>query len=291
MINTKKTDPSGLLYMRLGGARALRNWLPPILFDFLAKLVGTRISVYGNFRSWEAAASLSRGYEAQDILERVRKATQLVVEDRSKFERDGVVISKKEFPFVLIAALLDASQRNGGKLSVMDFGGSLGSSYFQCRDFLEPLNNLRWSVIEQAHFVECGKAQFQNSVLKFYRNIEECYQFENPNVVLFSSVLQYVEDVDIILQDVASRMPDTIIIDRTPFVNDYTRIAVQNVPKSIGKASYPIRLFAYEDLTKYFRSGYNLVARFESPDPPIFYRGKLVTFEGIIFQKTGEDNR
>lgn len=284
MINTKKKVPTGLLY-KLGGVRSLRNWLPPILFDFLAKFAGTRISVWGNFRSWEAAASLSRGYEAQDILERVRKATQLVVEDRSKFERDGVLISKKEFPYVLIAVLLDAAQRNGGKLSVMDFGGSLGSSYFQCRDFLEPLDNLQWSVIEQAHFVDCGRAQFQNGVLKFYRNIEECYQFENPNVVLFSSVLQYVEHVDIVLQDVTSRMPDTVIIDRTPFVNGYTRIAVQNVPKSIGKASYPIRLFAYEDLTKYFTRVYKLVARFESPDPSIFYRGKLVTFEGIVFQK------
>ena len=286
MINTKKTGLSGLLPEKLGFVRALRNWLPPILFDFLARLVGTRISVKGNFKSWEEAASRCSGYETQDILERVKQATKIVVSDTTRFERDGIVISEKQYPFALIAVLLDAAQRHGRKLSVLDFGGSLGSSYYQCKDFLMALTDLRWSVVEQAHFVDCGKAEFQNEILKFYHNIEECYRVETPNVVLFSSVLQYVEHVDILLHDVISRMPDTVIIDRTPFVSGSTRIAVQNVPTSIGKASYPIRLFAHEDLTKYFMSGYNFVSRFNSPDPPIFYRGNLVAFEGIIFQKT-----
>lgn len=286
MIINNNSGLFRFLREKLGGMRVLRNWLPPILFDFVARLAGTRIGVSGNFRSWKAAASRSNGYENQDILERVKHATRIAASSTERYERDGIVLTEKQYPFALIAVLLDAAQRHGGKLSVLDFGGSLGSSYYQCKDFLRPLNHLCWSVVEQAHFVDCGKAEFQNDILRFYHDIEECYRVETPNVVLFSSVLQYVEHVDAVLLDVVSRMSDTVIIDRTPFVSDRTRIAVQNVPKRIGKASYPIRLFVHEDLTKYFMNRYKLVSRFNSPDPPIFYRGKLVTFEGIIFQRS-----
>lgn len=118
----------------------------------------------GNFKSWEEAAGRSRGYETQDILERVKQSTRNVVSDTTKFERDGVVITEKQYPFALIAVLLDVARRHGQNLSVLDFGGSLGSSYYQCKDFLNTSADLRWSVVEQAHFVDCGKAEFQNDV-------------------------------------------------------------------------------------------------------------------------------
>jgi putative methyltransferase (TIGR04325 family) len=276
---------SELSSARTGRARILRNLLPPMVFDFLAKLSGTRISVNGNYSSWQEAATRSRGYDTRDILERVRQATRVVVTDNTKFERDGVVFAQKHYPFALIAVLLDVAQRNNGKLSVMDFGGSLGSSYYQCRDFLTSLRDVRWSVVEQAHFVDCGNAEFQNETLRFYHSIEDCYRAESPKVVLFSSVLQYLENVEEVLQDVARRKPDTVMIDRTPIIEDYSRIAVQRVPSRIGKASYPVRLFAREDLTKHFTDGYRVLSTFVGPDPPIFHRSKVVTFEGVILQK------
>ena len=44
-------------------------------------------------------------------------------------------IDVMEYQFPLLSGLLYAAARDGG-LSVVDFGGALGSTYFQCRDFL-----------------------------------------------------------------------------------------------------------------------------------------------------------
>src|SRR5205823_2837625 len=92
-----------------------------------------------------------------------------------------------------LAALLRASVRKGS-LSVLDFGGALGSSYFQCRKFLSPLRHLRWSVVEQAAQVACGRADFSNDELVFYESVEACLKQETPDLLVLSSVLQYLPD-------------------------------------------------------------------------------------------------
>jgi len=79
---------------------------------------------------------------------------------------------------------------NSGALNVLDFGGFLGSSYYKCRGFLTGVKTLRWNIIEQEKFVDCGKEMFENSELSFYYSIEECLESEKPQVALLSSVLQ-----------------------------------------------------------------------------------------------------
>jgi putative methyltransferase (TIGR04325 family) len=39
----------------------------------------------------------------------------------------------------------------------LDFGGSLGSSYFQNKKFLDALRLVEWNVVEQENFVATGE--------------------------------------------------------------------------------------------------------------------------------------
>jgi putative methyltransferase (TIGR04325 family) len=165
----------------------------------------------------------------------------------------------------VLVGLLRAAIENGNQLSVLDFGGSLGSTYFQCRDFLSIVPSLRWGIVEQRRFVDSGREQFETEQLKFYYSIAECIQQAKPNVVLFSSVLQYLPEPYLVLDEVIRSDIPYVIIDRTPFSSDdRDRIAVQHVPPSIYKASYPMRIFGGQSLHGVFRDQYQELSQFES---------------------------
>jgi len=87
-----------------------------------------------------------------------------------------------------------AAARNVGVLNVLDFGGSLGSSYFQNRELLKILPTIRWNVVEQAHYVKAGQTYIQDEQLRFYPSIHECLAENKVNAILLSSVLQYLSD-------------------------------------------------------------------------------------------------
>lgn len=88
------------------------------------------------------------------------------------YKRDSVLLDKIHCSFPVLAGLLATVFANKGNLSVLDFGGSLASSYYQCRGFLSDLKSLRRSIVEQPKFLECGKELFESEELKFYYDID-----------------------------------------------------------------------------------------------------------------------
>ena len=78
-------------------------------------------------------------------------------------------------------------------MHVVDYGGSLGSSYFQNRYLLNGSISLNWNIVEQKHFVDCGREFIQDQNLNFFYTIEEALLNAKPDVLLLSSVIQYLE--------------------------------------------------------------------------------------------------
>lgn len=222
----------------------------------------------GNYLSWAGAVKHASGYDADAILQRVRDAALKVKHGEALFERDSVCFYKEEYRWPALACLFAIAAGRGGKLNVLDFGGALGSFYFQHRKFLTRLNSIRWSVVEQSHFVECGKNEFQNENLKFYTNTEECLTNEKVDVIFLSSVLQYLEKPESMLIELSKTKADYILIDRTPFIEDLNnRLTVQYVPESIYKASYPAWFFStnkFDELIS--KIGYRLIEEFDGDD-------------------------
>ena len=56
---------------------------------------------------------------------------------------------------------------NENRLNVIDYGGSLGTSYFQNLKFLNQVDDFRWNIVEQEAFVKIGKEYFSNENLFF----------------------------------------------------------------------------------------------------------------------------
>jgi putative methyltransferase (TIGR04325 family) len=265
--------------------RVLKSWLPPALLSAVRRLGAGGVNFEGNYESWDAAAPRCTGYDADSILEKVLSATLKVKQGVAVFERDSVIFDKVEYSWPVTAALMWAAAKNGGVLHVLDFGGSLGSGYFQNRKFLENLKLVSWSVIEQKKFVITGNEKISDDILKFYFDIDSYLKFQTPNIVLVSSVLQYLEKPFDVLSNLAKSEVETIVIDRTPFINNSKcdLIKVQRVPKKIYSASYPCRFFNMDALTNHMQSmNYEIVECFESLDK----LSNEANWQGIIFKKT-----
>lgn len=258
---------------------------PPILTDVYRRFSGG-IRFRGSYASWEEASRHAEGYDAGQILRKVREASLAVVHGEAACERDSVVFDKVPYPFPLIATLLRAAMEHSGGLTVLDFGGALGSSYYQCRDYLSAVNRLRWCVVEQAGYVECGRREFQNDILRFFDSVEECLARERPQVVLLSGVLQYLPRPADLLKDLVSIEAPYIVIDRTPVVVSGNQvITVQAVPDTISHSSYPAWLFDEQSLMLPLLQSYQEIATFDAMDPDLG-SGKLrAHFKGFVFRK------
>lgn len=247
-----------------------------------------RYGVYysGRYEDWDSASKSSTGYDADLILEKVKNAILEVSAGRAAFERDSVLFDEVQHSFPLLAGLMRASVENNGNLSVLDFGGSLGSSYFQCRNFLSTLTSLSWNVVEQPHFVRCGRECIESEQLKFNLSIDEVTQTVMPNVVLLSSVLQYLPDSYSILSELMEKKIACLIIDRTPFSDElHDVITVQHVPPSIYPASYPCRVFSKRSFIAHLSSQYEIIADFESSDSGAIAAGTKFAFGGMILKR------
>lgn len=201
-------------------------------------------------------------------------------------ERDSVLFDTVPYPLPLIAILLRAASENQGRLNVLDFGGALGSSYYQCRGFLAGLSVLRWSVVEQTHYVKCGQREFENGILRFYENVEACAEAAPPQVILASGVLQCMPDPAQILDLFVRTGANYIVIDRTPIAfNGKKVISVQSVPDTICQSSYPIWLFNEEQLKAPLQVDYEEIAHFDAVDGTLGAGRLKAEFKGFIFQR------
>jgi putative methyltransferase (TIGR04325 family) len=245
---------------------------PPGLIHLARKLRGNLAvdgyGLSGDYRSWDEAMSASTGYDSGIILEKTRLAMLKVQNGQAAYERDSVLFDQIQYAWPLLAGLMWVAARSGGRLNVLDFGGSLGSTYFQNRAFVSTLPHVRWNIIEQSRHVETGKAYFEDDHLRFYADIAGCLAGNQPNVVLLSSVLQYLEDPYAVLEQILAIPCECIIIDRTPFWTGPTdRLCVQHVPPDIYPATYPCYILSMPRLHAYLEEkSLRIMAEFDSLD-------------------------
>jgi putative methyltransferase (TIGR04325 family) len=264
----------------------LKDWLPPVITRTIRRAQIDDVYFEGNYTSWEDAATLSSGYDNVSILNKVLEATLKVKRGEVAFERDSVTFDDAQYSWLITTGLMWAAAQGDGRLDVLDFGGALGSSYFQNRVFLSGLRSLHWSVVEQGHYAEAGRNYIQDETLRFYSTINDCLSQNTPNVILLSSVIQYLPNVDDLIAQINNSAANIVIIDRTPFNNGADdKICIQNVPKRIYQASYPMRVFSMNKLLDRFNN-WDVVAEKNSPEGALLSSGGIeISFQGLILRR------
>ena len=270
----------------------IKEILPSFLKIFIRKYLNISIykksseyGFFGNYSTWEDAKKYTSGYESLDILEKCKIALLKVKNGEAEYERDSVLFDKKEYSWPLLSALLWIASKNGNKLRVLDYGGSLGTTYYQNKKYFDHLEEFTWTIVEQKRFVECGKELFEDDHLKFSYNIDESIK-NKPSVIILSSVLQYMEQPYNLLKKIFNINIKYIIIDLTGFINDPDRIVIQRVPDNIYKASYPVWFFNEDKFISYFCEKYNLVDSFNGfVGKELYIDNKYKTgYKGFIFK-------
>ena len=255
--------------------KTVKAIVPPLLIKPFRKMTAA-FTISGSYSSWDAAVKNSNGYNEDSIVEKVKNSLLKVKNGDAVAERDSVLLDEIPYSWPVLSVLLKVSRK--GSLRVLDFGGSLGSSYFYYKDWLDDIE-LGWFIIEQENFVEAGKKHFENETLKFFNSLST---LSSVDVVLLSSVLQYLPDPWSILSELKNLQAEFICIDRTILsMNNKERIAVQKVSPAIYKASYPIRLISEDKLIDSLADNYIKITDYPWLESNYGYNCKGLIFKHI----------
>jgi putative methyltransferase (TIGR04325 family) len=225
----------------------------------IKNILRQRLAPYGwdgQYATWDEALRASSGYDSEIIIDKVKSALLEVRNGRGAYERDSVLFEKADYNWQLLSALLWVFNREPEKVTITDFGGSLGSSYFQHRKWLAECN-YTWNIVEQPKFVTEGKKHFENPILKFWDQVVDIKQ-EGSSFLILSSVLAYLERPYEWLHKFLDMRYDYIFIDRTPLISGLDRLTVQRVPKQIYEASYPAWFFNKNTFLQTIEKNYNI---------------------------------
>jgi putative methyltransferase (TIGR04325 family) len=218
----------------------------------------------GNYSSWSSALGDCSGYADGLILEEVRKSAVSVLNGDALFERDSVLFYEFDCSWAVLSVLLKSALENEGKLSVLDFGGSLGSSYFQFKHMIPDDVEVLWNVVEQKDFVSVGRREMKNDELKFYCDVSSALEHGSVDVLLLSSVLPYIKSPMDLLAELIDLRISYLLIDRTPCFKDFSRLTKQTVPDSIYDASYPAWFLNKKELVNVLSKEYRIISLFDA---------------------------
>lgn len=266
----------------------MRAWTPPAVIRLVNRVRNGESGLSGLYPDWKTATKSAGRYDDAGIFENVVASTNRAIASHGTlFERDSVLFDQPITPFPLLSCLLSAAARSDRGLTVVDFGGALGSTYRQCNVFLSRVRPLRWKVVEQPRVAEIGRERFSSEVLSFHESLKDASEGEAVDVVVLSGVLQYLEDPYEILRQVRELAPSVILIDRTPVSERAGDVfTVQVVPPAIFAARLPFRVFGARMFEVAFENAYDKVAEFPTVDPDMTAGSVPVRFVGKWFERT-----
>ncbi len=240
----------------------LRRLVPGPVRSGLRAAFGWRWFV-GDYPDWAAAEAASGGYDREEIVARVLAATRRVRAGEAAFERDGVCFAEPVPEPGLRAALQAVAA--AGPLRVLDFGGALGTTYWRHRAALAGVDGLRWDVVEQGRWIAHGPEVAAGTPLRFFATVAEAEAVCAHDVLLASTVVQYLPDPGAAIGDWMARGFPWLLFNNLPLHRGRRdRIAVQRVPPSIYPASYPVWFFNRERFLERFAGRYDVVSEFAS---------------------------
>lgn len=234
-------------------------------FDLLRINYGKRnkrkYGFFGDYSSWNEVAGLCPGYSNENILQKTLESTLKVKNGEAVFERDSFIFDEIQYSWGMLASLLKVGIESENTLNVLDFGGALGSHYFQNKNFLKPIKIKNWTVVEQKHYVNIGNEKIADDVLKFAYSVDEV---NNANVLILSGVLQYLPDPYEWLEKFVSKKVPYIILDRIAFSTEgRDRLTLQKVPPEIYEADIPVWFLNKNEVFSMIQKKYKLIAEFQ----------------------------
>jgi putative methyltransferase (TIGR04325 family) len=264
---------------------ALRELLPAAALRAMRSGRSSELRFHGDYIDWDKAVQSSGGYDNALIVLKMFEAELAVKKGEALDARDGVVFDRVQFSLPVLAALGRAARRLSRPLRVVDFGGAFGGSYRQYKAFYG--DSVEWAIVEQPEIVRLGLEHFRNGEIQFHASLASALSATPADVVLLSSVLQYLPEPYRLLAEIGRSNAQHLIIDRTPCGwGERDILAVQHVPPEIYSASYPCWIFSRQRLLSALFTHFSMLGSFS--DGSGTWRGDVMDFElaGFMLDRT-----
>ena len=225
------------------------KWIKIVAKNFI---IGEKNKFFfkGPFDTWKDALTNSEGYHSSKIIDKLFISAMKVKNKKFAYERDTVLFSQPSYNWMLLYNIFKYFN-NYQNFNLIDFGGSLGSTYFQHKFFFNSFKTMKWNIIEQSKISKIGNRFFRDKNLKFFNNLEPVIKKDKSKFIILDNVLQYIENPSYIIDILSKHKGITIIIDNIFFTEkNKDIIIVQKTPKRIYEATYPLRIFSKSKFLK-----------------------------------------
>ena len=260
--------------------------LPPFIYDWMVAKFSRSHIWEGNFKNWDEAKQKSTGYEDPIVLEKILQATLTARNSVNTTEQDGQVVPRLPSSHVAFGLIKAAFWDR--KLSVLAIGGSLGTSFYCYQKLISrtSLKSFAWNVIEQRSLVEYGRQNIEDGYIRFFHTIKESLAFNQPNCILFSNSLQYLDDPEGTLREINELNASIIILDKVAITaTSEARICIQKTKKSIYCASYPMHIFALDVILNYLDNWVSIQQIDDTLSPKFTKEGFKIKYVSILLER------
>jgi len=241
---------------------------------------------FNDYKTWEEAEKDCEVYDEKAIQEKLKTAILKVKNGQAVYERDGIIYDQIYYSWPLLSHLLLAASQNNNQLSLIDFGGSLGTTFFQNKKYLNQLNKVQWDVVELGYLIETGKKEIAEKGLDFFYTIEDAIKTNGKhNILITNGVFPYLEKPYELFNLFKSFNFEYIIIESTYFNYEARdRICIQKTNPKAYTAFYPCWLLDYEKVKAYFMDEYIIFNEYQN-DIHFYLEGEKVEYRSVVFKR------
>lgn len=254
----------------MGLSGRLDQFIPPRMKLFARAVLSPYIG-FTPARSWEEASAASHGYESNVVID------SMYGHETPQGENFSLIVESRQLQ--ILAALGVAIQQKD-TLRVLDVGGARGE-YFELVQILFADTKIDWIVLETPSLVpKTSSSTHGNSRITWTSDQTSCV---GPfDVVLLSSVLQYVQNPYELLQEM-SQLTSKLIINRLPLISGlHDEIAVQHLRMYGRRGSYPAWFFSESKFLESVGELGHVTYRWASPSDTHVFRWKAVPCQGML---------
>jgi putative methyltransferase (TIGR04325 family) len=269
----------------------VKMFIPPILVNIYRRILKNKNTYTGDFGVWSDAVRESDGYDSEVLIKKIVDANRAVLLNSNKFERDSIVFDAPQYAVYLNAYLLliKNSDSKDRPLKVFDYGGALGTVYRQFKKFTEQAVDVDWRIFEQRLITEVGLAEFSSKELSFTDSETVDFESQDVDVVIVSSVLEFIENPYLALDKLERTKANFLIFDRTPLWDGmHDVLTVCTAAKYIG-GSYPNWIFSEKKFKKYLFSQWKLIHEWNALGEDIKFHAGDAIYKGLFLKRKNNE--
>jgi putative methyltransferase (TIGR04325 family) len=217
------------------------DWLLPPKIKVLVRVLLSRFIGFTKVGSWESAVAKSSGYESANVVEPIVAAAKRIQDDTQA--SNFLTTRYQQIATGMLYCISQGRLNSGEPIRVLDVGGG-GADYFNQFQEFAPHINFDWTVLETPALAEAMSNEFGRNLtnLRWVSSIENTN--ETYDVILCSSVFQYVEKPFELLATLVKKS-GFLIVNRISLVDSSEHfVAVQRIITNGKRASYPVHFFA-----------------------------------------------